>query len=249
MRLGVFEGPLDLLLHLVRENKLDIHDIPIALITEQYLAYIDTMKALNLEVAGEFLVMAATLLYIKSRSLLPRLDDELEDEEDPETMRAELSKRLVEYEKFKEAAARLSERPLLGREVFAGSGASAEELPAGEEELTELSLADLITAFRAVLERMPEREAHEVFVERITIADAITFLLERLKRDGKIRFDDLFSEYATRNEIISFFLGILELVRLKTVKAYQADAMGLITIVPAVDEDDDGRNPEADGID
>ena len=150
VRLEVFEGPLDLLLHLIREDKLDIHDIPIARITEQYLSYLEALKALNLDVAGEFLVMAATLIYMKSKSLLPRTDEELEPEEDPELMRAELSRRLIEYQKFKEAAARLSDRPILGRDVFARDFLG-EEIPVDEILVTELSLADLITAFKDVL--------------------------------------------------------------------------------------------------
>ncbi|HZW35799.1 MAG TPA: segregation/condensation protein A, partial [Candidatus Deferrimicrobiaceae bacterium] len=204
VHLDVFEGPLDLLLHLLREDKLDIHDIPIARITEQYLAYLDAMKALNLDIAGEFLVMAATLLYIKSRSLLPRTDEEMEPEEDPEILRAELSRRLIEYQKFKEAAARLSERPILGRDVFARDFLG-EEIPEEEAVITELSLADLITAFKDVLERMPKEEAHQVFTERLTIADAIAFLLDRIREDGAIRFDRLVEEFKTKNEIISFF--------------------------------------------
>jgi len=246
VRLEVFEGPLDLLLHLVRENRLDIHDIPIAEITEQYLAYLDLMQALNLEVAGEFLVMASTLLYIKSRSLLPRQDDDAEGEEDPETLRADLSRRLVEYEKIKEAAARLGERPLLGREVFARD-VPGEEIPEGEVLLTELSLADLITAFKNVLEKMPKREAVDIYVDRLPIADAIAFLLDRLREEGAIRFDRLVEEHPSKHELISFFLGILELIRMKTVKAYQAVPMGLITIVPAVREEDNGRGHEGSG--
>lgn len=239
----MFEGPLDLLLHLVREHRLDIHDIPIARITEQYLATLDAMRALNLEVAGEFLVMASTLLYMKSRSLLPRRDEEAEGEDDPEIMRAELSRRLVEYERFKEAAARLAERPVLGRDVFARDF-RIEEPFGGELEITELSMADLITAFREVLARMPDRAAHEVFVDRLPIADAIAFLLDRLREQGSIRFDDLVREFTTRLEVVSFFLAILELVRLRSVKVYQANPMGFISIVPAVREESDGRETE-----
>jgi segregation and condensation protein A len=201
------------------------------------------MKALNLDLAGEFLVMAATLLYIKSKALLPRTDEELGPEEDPEIMRAELSRRLVEYRKFKEAAVRLADRPILGRDVFARDFAG-EEIPAGDLEITELSLADLITAFKDVLARIPREEAHQVFVDRLTIADAIAFLLDRIKEEGSIRFDRLVEEFRTRNEIIAFFLGILELVRLRTVKVYQANPMGLITIVPSVREGEDGRTDE-----
>ena len=201
------------------------------------------MKELNLDLAGEFLVMAATLIYIKSKSLLPRIDEELEPEEDPEIMRAELSRRLVEYLKFKEAAARLADRPILGRDVFARDFLG-EEIPQGELEIAELSMADLITAFKDVLARIPQEEAHQVFVDRLTIADAIAFLLDRIKEDGSIRFDRLVEEFRTRNEIISFFLGILELVRLRTVKVYQANPMGLITIVPSVREGENGRADE-----
>jgi segregation and condensation protein A len=243
--LEVFEGPLDLLLHLVRDQKLDIHDIPIAKITEQYLAYLDVMKALNLDLAGEFLVMASTLLYIKSKSLLPRHEDEAVEEEDPEILRQELSRRLVEYERFKEAAARLGERPVLGRDVFVRDFLP-EEIPEGELVITELSMADLITAFKEVLARMPSGTAHEVFIERITIADAISFLLERLKEEGSLRFEALVGRCKTRNEVISFFLGILELVRLKTIRVYQANPLGLISIVPAVRESENGRESEQD---
>ncbi len=228
----------------MREQKLDITDIPIAKITEQYLAYLDLMKSLNLDVAGEFLVMASTLLYIKSKSLLPR-DPEMEEEEDPEIMRQELSRRLVEYERFKEAAARLAERPVLGRDVFVRDFLG-EEIPGEELEITELSMADLITAFKDALARMPSDAAQEFFTERITIADAIAFLLERLKEEGSIKFENIVAQCQSRNEIVSFFLGILELVRLKTIRVYQANALGMISIVPAVRETENGRDTEAE---
>ena len=248
LRLEIFEGPLDLLLHLVREQKLDIENIPIARITEQYLAYLDVMHALNLDVAGEFLVMAATLLHIKSKSLLPRHESEEEEQEDPEIMARELSRRLIEYERFKEAAARLGERPVLGRDVFVRDF-PGEEIPEGEIVIAELSMADLITAFKEVLSRMPVGEAHEVFVERITIADAIAFLLDRIREDGAIKFETIVQNCRTRNEIISFFLGILELVRLKTVRVYQVMPLGMISIVAAVRESENGREPETEPID
>jgi segregation and condensation protein A len=176
------------------------------------------MQALNLEVAGDFLVMASTLVYIKSKSLLPRHGDE-EEEEDPEIMRQELSRRLIEYERFKEAAARLGERPVLGRDVFVRDFLG-EEVP-GEE----------------------------FSVERLTIADAIAFLLDRLKEAGSIRFEDIVAHCTSRNEIVSFFLGILELVRLKTIRVYQANPLGLISIVPAVRETENGRDAETESAD
>jgi segregation and condensation protein A len=205
------------------------------------------MKSLNLDVAGEFLVMASTLIHIKSKSLLPRTDEGLDPEEDPEIMRAELSRRLIEYQRFKEAAARLSDRPILGRDVFARDFLG-EAIPEGEVAITELSLADLITAFKDVLARMPKEDVHEIFVDRLTIVDAIAFLLDRIKEDGAIRFDRLIEEFKTKNEIISFFLGILELVRIRTVKVYQANPMGLITIVPAVREGEDGGESEESDV-
>jgi segregation and condensation protein A len=248
LRLEIFEGPLDLLLHLVREQKLDIENIPIARITEQYLAYLDVMQALNLDVAGEFLVMAATLLHIKSKSLLPRHEDEEDEREDPEIMARELSRRLVEYERFKEAAARLGDRPVLGRDVFVRDFLG-EELPEEEIVITELSMADLITAFKDVLLRMPSAESHEIFVERITIADAIAYILDRIKEEGSIKFESIVQHCRTRNEVISFFLGILELVRLRTVRVYQVTSLGMISIVPAVRESENGRESEADPTD
>ncbi len=248
LRLEIFEGPLDLLLHLVRDQKLDIENIPIAKITEQYLAYLEVMQTLNLDVAGEFLVMAATLIHIKSKSLLPRHEDEGEEEEDPEILARELSRRLVEYERYKEAAARLGDRPVLGRDVFARDF-SGEELPEDEIVITELSMADLITAFKDVLSRMPASEAHEVFVERITIADAIAWLLDRIRAEGSLKFESIVSHCKTRNEVISFFLGILELVRLKTIRVYQVNPLGMISIVPAVRESENGRESETDAAD
>ena len=240
---------MDLLLHLVREQKLDIENIPIARITEQYLAYIEVMQTLNLDVAGEFLVMAATLMYIKSKSLLPRRDDEEDEPEDPETMARELSRRLIEYERFKEAAVRLWERPVLGRDVFVRDFRE-NDIAEDEIVITELSMADLITAFKDALSRMPAGESHEVFVERITIADAISSILDRINAEGSVKFESIVAQCSTRNEIISFFLGILELVRLKTIRVYQANPMGVISIVPAVREsEEDGRETDAADID
>jgi len=163
-------------------------------------------------------------------------------------MRQELSRRLIEYERFKEAAARLGDRPVLGRDVFVrdflGEGIPGEELV-----ITELSMADLITAFKDALARMPADAAQEFFVERLTIADAIAFLLDRLKEEGSIRFEDIVAHCQSRNEIVSFFLGILELVRLKTIRVYQANPLGLISIVPAVRETENGRDTETEYAD
>ena len=205
------------------------------------------MQALNLEVAGEFLVMASTLVHIKSKSLLPRHEDE-EEEEDPEVMRQELSRRLIEYERFKEAAARLGDRPVLGRDVFVRDFLG-EEIPGEELVITELSMADLITAFKDALSRMSPGVAQEFSPDLITIADAIAFLLDRLKDEGSIKFEEIVAHCQSKNEIVSFFLAILELVRLKTIRVYQANPLGLISIVPAVRESEHGRDTEAESAD
>jgi len=205
------------------------------------------MQALNLDVAGEFLVMASTLVYIKSKSLLPRHEED-EEEEDPEVMRRELSRRLIEYERFKEAAARLGERPVLGRDVFVRDFLG-EEIPGEEFVITELSMADLITAFKDALSRMPAGIAQEFTVDRLTIADAIAFLLDRLNEEGAIKFESIVARCPSRNEIVSYFLAILELVRLKTIRVYQANPLGLISIVSAVRESGNGRDIEAESAD
>ena len=161
-RLEGFEGPLDLLLHLIQKNELDIFNIPIALITEQYLEYLQLMKVLNLDIAGEYLLMASTLLHIKSKMLLPKSSEgEEEREEDP---RAELVRRLLEYQKYKQAALELEKRPLLDRDVFIRlTPAEAEEAP--EEERIEVNLFELLEAFRKVLERVKPEGVHEVVLE------------------------------------------------------------------------------------
>jgi len=163
-------------------------------------------------------------------------------------MRQELSRRLIEYERFKEAAARLGDRPVLGRDVFVRDFLG-EEIPDEELVITELSMADLITAFKDALARMPVDAAAEFSVDRLTIADAIASLLDRLKEEGSIRFEDFVAHCQSRNEIVSFFLAILELVRLKTIRVYQANPLGLISIVPAVRETENGRDAEIEPAD
>ncbi len=168
-RLEGFEGPLDLLLHLIQKNEIDIFDIPMALITEQYLEYLQMMKMINLDIAGEYLLMASTLLHIKSKMLLPKPQDGEEEEgEDP---RAELVRRLLEYQKYKEAAGELEKRPMLGRDVFVRWVPPEEE--ASEEERIEVSLFELLEAFRKVLERAKLEGVHEVHLEPISVEDKI----------------------------------------------------------------------------
>jgi segregation and condensation protein A len=229
VKVDIFEGPLDLLLHLIKQNQLDIYDIPIALVTEQYLEYIRIMKALDLTIAGEFLVMAATLMYIKSRMLLPApLEDEEEEEEDP---RAELVQRLVEYKRFKEAAHHLSHQPLLGRDVFIRP---VQEIEAATGEI-EADLFHLIDALRELLKHQKVEDFHEVTLERITLREKIRELYERLQGIGEaVPFSELFAPLASRVELIITFLALLELIRSGMVRAYQRDAFGPLWVTRAV---------------
>ncbi len=219
IHLEMFEGPLDLLLHLIHKNELDITDIPIALITEQYLEYLRLMKVLNLDIAGEYLLMASTLLYIKSKTLLPTSsEEEGEEGEDP---RAELMRRLLEYQKYKEAAAELEKRPMLDRDVFIRS-TSMEMEDTGEEEKVEVSLFELVEAFRIILERVKEEEFHEVILDRLSVEEKVQEILSLLQREKRsMAFHLLFPEQASRRVIIITFLAILELVKTKLVRIFQ----------------------------
>ena len=237
VKLETFEGPLDLLPHLIRKNELNIYDIPIADITRQYLEYIRLMKELNLEVAGEFLVMASTLLQIKSRMLLPALvDDEgNEEEEDP---RAELVRRLLEYQRYKEASLLLRERDLLGRETFARKFDPpdlADLVP--EEGPLEVELFQLVDAFRKVLAKMPAAAIHQVAADTISIADRITELLAFISDRRMVLFDELFDERANREFLVVTFLAILELCKLRMVNIIQEERYGSILLTPAVIEE------------
>jgi segregation and condensation protein A len=216
VKLEVFEGPLDLLLYLIRKNEVDIYDIPIAEITRQYLEMLDVMRSLNLDIAGDFLVMAATLTYIKSRMLLPTPPDG-EGEEEEEDPRRELVDRLLEYERFREAAEALDNQEILERDVFL-------RLPSdeGEEEELELSLFELIEAFQKVLKRSTEEIVHEITLERITIEEKITEILDRLTAaGGELEFTRLFEGQQTKEIIILSFLALLELMKMRMIKVVQ----------------------------
>ncbi len=232
VKLDIFEGPLDLLLYLIKKSEFDIFDIPIAVITEQYLEYIKLMKELNLDVAGEFLVMAATLMQIKSKMLLPS-GGEGEDEEEQEDPRAELVRRLLEYQQYKEAASQLQEGELLERDVFARKF-TPEELKEqiGTETLIEASTYDLVEAFRRILKEVPEDLVHEITLDRLSVAEKIHQLLDMLTAAKSLTFQSLFTPVSSRSEIIITFLAILELMRLKLIRAYQGTPFGTIRIYP-----------------
>lgn len=230
VRLPVFEGPLDLLLHLIRINEVEITDIPIARIGEQYLEYLKLMRELDLELVGEYLVMASTLAWIKSRMLLPaeRVGEDGE-EIDP---RAELIARLLEYQRFKEVAAELGERKRLDRDVFAANACGLES-PAESEREIEVGLFDLVEAYRRVLEAKHEVESkpHEIEAEEITVRERMLEIMTVLESRPSIDFDVLVqaerSRPYTKALIVATFLGILELTRLSAIRIYQGiDELG-----------------------
>jgi segregation and condensation protein A len=229
VRLENFEGPLDLLLHLIKQHELNIYDIPIALVTRQYLDYIDLMQEMNLDVAGEFLVMAATLIHVKSRMLLPRPDPTQEDpDEDP---REALVRRLLEHQKFKAAAELLHERETLRSAQWTRPDGPITEI-AGEapEPEIEVDLFSLIAAFRTVVERSKQRPKLYLPAEQIPIEDRIEELLARLSETEACGFEDLFADVQTRAGLIVTFLAMLEMIRLKLVRVFQAGPMGPIRV-------------------
>jgi segregation and condensation protein A len=238
VHLDKFDGPMDLLLHLIRKNELDVCDIPIAVITRQYLDYIKLMKDLNLEVAGDFLVMAATLLQIKSRMLLP-VDEPEEGEEEETDPRAELIRRLMEYQQYKEAGMVIGARALLGREIFVRTCPDPLlEAARNEEGPLEVDLFELVDAFRVLLERIPAEHFHDVAAaETFSIADCINEILSLLQERDTVQFDDLVRDEFTRERVIVTFLALLELCRLKLIRIFQSSPQGNIWFVPAVAQD------------
>ena len=229
VRLQNFEGPLDLLLHLIKKNELDIYDIPIALVTQQYLDYLDLMHELNLDVVGEFLVMAATLIHIKSRMLLPRPDPTQEDpEEDP---REALVRRLLEHQRFKAAAELLHEREIQRSAQWARPDQRVTDLvgEAPEPEI-EVDLFSLMAAFRHVLERVRQRPVVPLPVEQIPIETRIEQLLARLSETAACGFEELFADVNSRGGMIVTFLALLEMIRLKLVRVFQQGAFGPIRV-------------------
>jgi segregation and condensation protein A len=236
IKLDIFEGPLDLLLYLIRKNEIDIYNIPIALITEQYLEYLDMMRSLNLDLAGEYLVLAATLIHIKSRLLLPPAEDE-EERDEGQDPRAELVQQLLEYQAFKEAALSLDARPLLDRDVFsrgapAGDPAIAEE---EEEAMIEVGVFELVQAFRLIIAGLDRSDDLVIDTERMSLTDRINEIMERLSEKKQLTFAELLGERTDRKRIVYTFLAILELMKLRMVKAYQSGPFGAIRLFLAVE--------------
>jgi segregation and condensation protein A len=229
VRLGMFEGPLDLLLHLIKKNEVNVYDIPIALITRQYLDYLELMTELNLDIAGEFLVMAATLIHVKSRMLLPRPDPTQEDpEEDP---REALMRRLLEHQKFKAAAELLHEREIQRSATWIRPDERLSDVigQAPEPEV-DVDLFSLMAAFRQVLERASHRPRVLLPPEQVSIEDRIAQLLARLSGTEACGFEELFADVDSRGGMIVTFLALLEMIRLKLVRVFQQGNFGPIRV-------------------
>ncbi len=230
VKLEVFEGPLDLLLYLIKKDEVDIYNIPIERITRQYMEYLHLMRMLDLNIAGDFLVMAATLMMIKSRMLLPVEErPELEPEEDDP--RWELVRQLIEYKKFKDAAGTLQERELLQGNMF---GRGADEVAVAKEPglvMNDMNIFDLISAFNDAMRRVRVDEIGEIFAPTCTVADKIEAILDRIRREGRIFFFGLFESVASRHEVICTFLALLELIRLRQVDARQSGPFREIVVV------------------
>jgi segregation and condensation protein A len=231
IRLQSFEGPLDLLVHLIRKNKVDVYDIPIALITRQYLDYLDVMQELNLDVASDFLVMAATLIHIKSRMLLPRPETAAGDPIDEEDPRDALVRRLLEHDRFKAAAELLHERETLRSAQWTRPDARVEAIAGDEyEPELEVDLFTLLSAFKGVLERARERPPVPLPPEEISIEARIEQLLERLSETDACGFEELFDDAGSRAQLIVTFLAMLEMIRLKLVRVFQSAQLGAIRV-------------------
>jgi segregation and condensation protein A len=232
-----FEGPLDLLLHLIREHELDIINIPIAFVTEKYLQYLGLMQQLNIDVAGDYLVMAATLAHIKSRLLLPSppVEDDADLDEDELDPRADLIRRLLEYQKYKQVAEELAQRSVLGRDVFPRGAAL--EAAQGPAPLEPVGLFQLLDAFQRLLDRAKTVLDHEVEFERLSITERINQLVDMLRGTAQLSFDDLFAGQCTKVELVVTFLALLEMTRLRLTKLHQDGTLGPIMVELAVVED------------
>ncbi|OIN94753.1 MAG: chromosome segregation protein ScpA [Deltaproteobacteria bacterium CG1_02_45_11] len=223
---NIFEGPMDLLIHLIKKNEVDIYDIPIALITDQYLEYIEWMKSMNIDLAGDFIVMAATLTQIKSRMLLPISEGD-EEEEDPRT---EITKPLLEYMQIKSAAEDLAGRNLLGENIFVRNLPKEDYLLDSEDNIVAVGLFELIDAFQKILKNISIDERLNLIADTISVKDKISELADILEKQESITFGELFSVNADKSEVIVTFLAILEMVKLSLVRVVQNIQTGIIRL-------------------
>jgi segregation and condensation protein A len=233
VKLDIFEGPLDLLLYLIKKNELDIYNIPIALITKQYLEYIDILKTLNLDLAGEYLVLAATLIHIKSKLLLPETPEEGEEEADP---RQDLVQQLLEYQEFKNASQSLQARDVLERDVFIRSATPAEPQSGDDDSQAwlEIGLFELVDAFRQVLGNLGQPELMEIDLDRTSLADRINEIMDQLRERQSLTFTELLNDLPERRLIIYTFMALLELVKQRMIRICQAGPFGVIRLFLAV---------------
>jgi len=232
VRLDIFEGPLDLLLYLIKKDEVDIQSISIERITNQYLNYIDTFKMLNIDLASEFIVMAANLMYIKSRTLLPKAEQPPEEDVEEDDPRWELIRQLIEYKKFKDAAGFLSRKETEQEDYFAHVPEKAAPLPEGEiEPLPDVNIFDLIRAFQNVLKRFEEStDLGEIVDERYTVSDKIEFLLGALKPGMSLNFLSLFESSTSKTEVIVTFMALLELMKMNQFQIHQDHHLGEIEV-------------------
>jgi segregation and condensation protein A len=225
VRVGDFEGPLDLLLHLVRINEVEITDIPIVTVTEQYNAHLDLMRVMNLEIAGEYLVMAATLMHIKSRMLLP--PDPVSEEEEADDPRAELTQQLLEYQKYKQAAENLQALDSRRSLIWTREGVPDEF---ADEELLAVDMFDLLKAFKGLLGRLGEEARHQLKRDTVSVAEKITWMTDLLERRKSADLLELLSDLPTKLDRIATFLAVLEMIRLRLLVAFQRKVCGEIRV-------------------
>ena len=231
IKLQSFEGPLDLLVHLIKKNQMNVYDIQISVITKQYLEYLNLLQELNLDLASEFLVMAATLIHIKSKMLLPRPETAAGDPGEEEDPRDTLVRRLLEHQKFKAAAELLHEKEILRSAQWGRPESRLEEIAGDDYEPEfEVDLFSLLSAFKQVLERARERPPVVLPAEQISIELRIDQMLERLSETEACGFEDLFDDVASRGELIVTFLALLEMIRLKLIRVFQSGGTGAIRI-------------------
>jgi segregation and condensation protein A len=223
----IFEGPMDLLIHLIKKNEVDIYDIPIALITDKYLQYIDWMKSMNIDIAGDFLLMAATLTHIKSKMLLPAHENGDEDEDDP---RMEITRPLLEYLQMKSAAERLSERDILGDKTFSRILDRKELKIDNEDRVIKVGLFELMDAFQKLLEKIPASQKIDLTTDKISVKEKINQLIDIFEAKGSVTFDQLFDEKVTKSDLVVTFLAILEMVKLALIGIVQNVQTGVIRL-------------------
>ncbi|QQR89034.1 MAG: segregation/condensation protein A [Myxococcales bacterium] len=244
IQLPQFEGPLDLLLHLIRKHELEISELPIAFITEKYLAYLELMKQLNLDLASEYLVMAATLAHLKSRTLVPTHEDLEEESEDGEQgdPRTELIQRLLEYQKYKEVSERLGEKPVAGRDVFP-RGSEAPR-PDGPAPLAEIGLFKLLDAFAGVLQRAKADLTREIEPERISVQHRIAELTDMLRERGICNFAELFRDNVPVYDLVVTFLAVLEMAKMRLLRLAQAEPVSPIQLELAFVQEPEAETPQ-----